>query len=123
MEENHMGEQPTSHEGQLVAQRPVVSRSCDLSVITTERGLPTQLKIGAAAMSRAPDDLAQEILSLCRLSALRLQVARRHDLVARGFSPAVIRGLNLATEEDLARAEQAANGDDEELPEMWMTPR
>ena len=57
-------------------------------------------------MSRAPEDLAREILSLCQLSALRQQVARRRDLLERGFSPAVIRGLNLATEEDLAKAEQ-----------------
>jgi hypothetical protein len=92
-------------------------------VRTTERGLPTQLKIGAAEMSRAPDDLAREILSLCQLSALRLQVARRRDLLKRGFSLAVIRGLNLATEEDLAEAEEAARGDDDGPPETWMTSR
>jgi hypothetical protein len=85
--------------------------------------LPTHVKIGAGEMSRAPDDLAREILSLCQLSALRLQVARRHDLQERGFTPAVIRGLNLATEEDLAKAEEEARGDDEGLPETWMTSR
>lgn len=118
-----MGEHLTPREDQPVVARPVVSRTSDISVITTERGLPTQLKIGASEMSRAPEDLAQEILSLCQLSALRLQVARRRDLVKRGFSPAVARGLNLATEEDLAKAEEAAGGDDEELPETWMTSR
>jgi hypothetical protein len=121
VEESHVNDQSTSRAGQPVVPRPVVSRTSDISVITTERGLPTQLKIGAAEMSRAPEDLAEEILSLCRLSALRLQVARRRDLVTRGFSPAVIRGLNLATEEDLVPAEEAARGDDEELPETWMT--
>ncbi len=118
-----MGEQPTLGGGEPVAQQPVVSRTGDISVRTTERGLPTQLKIGATEMSRAPDDLACEILSLCQLSALRLQVARRRDLLTRGFSPTVIRGLNLATEEDLAAAEEAARGDDEGLPETWMTSR
>ncbi|OMC08455.1 hypothetical protein A5736_06545 [Mycobacterium sp. SP-6446] len=92
-------------------------------MITTERGLPTQLKIGTSEMSWAPEDLAQEILSLCQLSALRLQVARRRELLKRGFGPAVVRGLNLATEEALAEAEEAARGDDEGPPETWMTSR
>jgi hypothetical protein len=92
-------------------------------VRTTERGLPTQLKIGAAEMSRAPDDLAREILSLCQLSAMRIQVARRRELLKRGFGPEVIRGLNLATEEDLANAEEEACGDNEGPPETWMTSR
>jgi hypothetical protein len=74
-------------------------------------------------MSRAPEDLAREILALCQLSAMRLQVARRRDLRERGFSPEVVRGLNLATEEELAKAEESARGDDDELPETWMTPR
>jgi hypothetical protein len=118
-----VSEQPTLRGGEPVTQRPVVSRTSDISVRTTERGLPTQLNIGAGEMSRAPDDLAREILSLCQLSALRLQVAHRRELLGRGFSPAVIRGLNLATEEDLAKAEEAARGDDEGPPETWMTLR
>jgi hypothetical protein len=110
-------------EREPIAPQPVVSRTVDISVRTTERGLPTQLKIGASEMSRAPNDLAREILSLCQLSALRLQVARRRDLLERGFNPVVIRGLNLATEEDLAEAERAALGNDEGPPETWMTSR
>jgi plasmid stability protein len=106
------------------ASPPVFSRTGGIAVRTTERGLPTDLKIGAAEMSRAPEDLAREILALCQLSALRLQVARRRALLRRGFSAAVIRVLNLATEEDLAKAEEAAvPGDDEGPPETWMTSR
>lgn len=104
-------------------QPPVVSRTGGIAVRTTERGLPTHLKIGASEMSRAPQDLACDILRLCQLSALRQQVARRRDLLERGFSPAVIRGLNLATEEDLAKTEEQARGDDEGPPETWMTSR
>jgi hypothetical protein len=118
-----VSEQPTLRRGEPVTPRPVVSRTADIAVRTTERGLPTQLKIGAAAMSRAPDDLAREILSLCQLSAMRLQVARRRDLRERGFSPEVVRGLNLATEEDLAKAEEEARGDDEGPLENWRTSR
>jgi hypothetical protein len=118
-----VGEQPTPPGGEPGTPPPVVSRTADISVRTTERGLPTHVKIGAAEMSRAPEDLAREILSLCQLSAMRLQVARRRDLEGRGFSPAVIRGLNLATEEDLAKAEEKVRGDDEGPPETWMTSR
>lgn len=118
-----MGEQSTLRGDAPVTPRPVVSRTANISVITTERGLPTQLKIGTSEMSRPPEDLAQEILSLCQLSALRLQVARRRELLKSGFGPAVVRGLNLATEEDLAKAEEAARGDDEGLPETWMRSR
>jgi hypothetical protein len=118
-----MDEQPTLREPDPLTQQPVVSRTADIAVRTTERGLPTDLKIGASEMSRAPEDLAREILSLCQLSALRLQVARRRDLMERGFSPSVIRGLNLSTEEDLAAAEDAARGDDEGPPETWMVLR
>lgn len=118
-----MDEQPTPREGDPMMPQAVASHTADISVRTTERGLPTQLKIGAGEMSRAPDDLAREILSLCQLSAQRLQVARRRKLLERGFSPAVIRGLNLATEEDLANAEEAVRGDDDGLPDTWMTSR
>lgn len=118
-----MGEQPTHRGSEPVTQRPIVSRSGDISVRTTERGLPTHVKIGATEMSRAPEDLAHKILSLCQLSAMRLQVARRRDLLEHGFNPAAIRDLNLATEEDLAEAEAAARGGDAGPPETWMTSR
>jgi hypothetical protein len=118
-----VSEQPTVRRGEPTTPRPVIARTADISVRTTERGLPIQLKIGPAAMSRAPEDLAGEILSLCQLSALRLQVARRRELRERGFGPAALRDLNLATEDDLAKAEKEARGDDEEPLETWMTTR
>jgi hypothetical protein len=115
-----VGERPTSSGREPVAPRTITARSGGIAVKTTERGLPTQLKIAASEMSRAPEDLAREILSLCQLSAMRLQVQRRRELLARGFTPAVIRDLRLATEADLAAAEQKARGGEEELPETWM---
>lgn len=118
-----MGEQPTLEGHDPISPQTVVSRTADISVRTTERGLPTHLKIGRSEMSRAPEHLARDILSLCQLSALRFQVARRRDLLQRGFSPSVIRGLNLATEQELAEAERAAQADDEGPPETWMTSR
>jgi hypothetical protein len=115
-----VGEQPTSSGRESVAPRPITTRSGGIAVQTTERGLPTHLKIGASEMSRAPEDLARKILSLCQLSAMRQQVERRRELLARGFTAAVIRDLRLATEEDLAAAEQRTRGDEEGPPETWM---
>jgi hypothetical protein len=115
-----VSERPTPIGGEPSPQRPVRSPAGGISVITTERGLPTHLKIVAAEMSRAPEDLACEILWLCQLSAMRLQVARRRDLMERGFSPAVIRDLKLATEEALAKAEEQAQGHDDGPPQTWM---
>jgi hypothetical protein len=105
-----------------MADRPVRSLSGGIQVITTERGLPTALKIDAREFDRPPQELADEIHLLCKLSAMRAQVARRRDLTSRGFGQAVIRRLNLATEEELATVEAELRGDDEDPPETWMMP-
>jgi hypothetical protein len=108
-----VGEQPTPSGGEAAGQRPVLSRSAGKRVKTRQRGLSTQLTIGISKTSRAPDHVAHEIPSLCPLSAPLLRLARRQDLVGRGYSPAVIRSLQLAGEEDLARADDRAQGDDD----------
>jgi hypothetical protein len=51
---------------------------------------------------------------------MRQQVARRRDLQRRGFDPAVIRELNLATEQDLAIAEKDAREDDDGPQATWL---
>ena len=87
------------------------------------RGLPIALKLEPRELSKAPMQLAREILLLCQLSAARSQVAQRRELVARGFSPAVVHGLNLSTEEELARLEAELFGDDTDgAPDTWMKP-
>ncbi|WAJ46383.1 hypothetical protein OK015_07920 [Mycobacterium sp. Aquia_216] len=92
-------------------------------VRTTERGLPIGLKIYQRELSKPPTQLAREILLLCQLSARRMQVARRRDLVARGFGPNAIRGLDLSTEEALTQAEAELRGEDSDgVPDTWMTP-
>lgn len=101
---------------------PVRSRTGTIAVVTTERGLPTALKIDRSELRRPPQDLAGEILALCQLSALRAQFAYRRDLADQGYPASVIRELGLPTEEDLARAEQELFGEDEddEPPATWM---
>ncbi|MHC9297129.1 hypothetical protein ACRCUN_32100 [Mycobacterium sp. LTG2003] len=90
-----------------------------ISVRTTERGLPVALHLEAVELAKPPEQLARDIMALCRLSAARAQVARRNELVENGFSASVIRNLNLATDEDLERAEHEAMGEDDELPVSW----
>lgn len=87
---------------------------------TTEQGLPTALKIDVRELKKSPQELAGEILSLCRLSAMRAQVAHRRELVSEGRSGALISDMKLAGEEDLAKAEAQLRGDDDDLPSSWM---
>jgi hypothetical protein len=99
------------------------SLSGGIQVRTTERGLPIALNLDQRELSKSPMQLARDILLLCQLSAKRIQVARRRGLVAGSFSPTVIRGLNLSTEEELARAEAELGDDDpDDPPETWMHP-
>lgn len=101
-----------------MSQQPVQSPDGTISVLTTERGLPVALRLDAVELKKPPQQLAHDVMALCRLSAARSQVARRRDLVEKGFSPSAIRGLHLATEEDLTRAEEAL-ADEDDLPPSW----
>jgi hypothetical protein len=102
-----------------MSQQPVRSRAGTITVVTTERGLPVSLGLDAVELEKPPQQLANEIMALCRLSAAQAQVARRRELIEKGFSAAVIRGLSLATDEELARAEEEALGDEDDLPPTW----
>jgi hypothetical protein len=108
---------------EIVLEVSLRSPSGGVRLRVTERGLPMALEIEQPELSKAPTQLAHEILLLCQLGARRAQVARRRDLVARGATPAVIRGLNLSTEEDLANAEAELYGEDGDVPPgSWMEP-
>jgi len=99
--------------------QPVQSRSGTISVRTTDRGLPVALRLDPLELKKSPDQLARDIQALCRLSAVRAQVGQRRDLVEKGFSATVIHGLQLATEEELARAEEEVLGEEDDLPTSW----
>ena len=99
--------------------QPVQSRNGTISVRTTDRGLPVALRLEAIELTKPPEQLARDILALCRLSAARAQVGRRRDLLEKGFSATVVHGLQLATEEDLASAEHEVLGDEDDLPTSW----
>jgi hypothetical protein len=101
--------------------RPVRSRTGTIAVVTTERGLPTALKLDRSELARPPQELANDILALCKLSALRAQVAFRRELAAKGYTTATLRQIGLPTEEDLALVEEELFGrDDADPPATWM---
>lgn len=99
---------------------PVNSANATITVRTSERGLPLAVSLDETALKQRPDELADEILALCRLSAVRAQVARRRELVENGVDATVIRNLNLATEEELASAEERVFGGEQALPTTWL---
>lgn len=105
---------PGAHQG--TARSP----SGSIAVATTERGLPTALKIDPRELKKPPQQLAGEILALCRLSAMKAQVAHRRELMDEGRSPELISDLKLASEQELAKAEEEMRGDDDQLPTSWM---
>ncbi|OHT81170.1 hypothetical protein [Mycobacteroides saopaulense] len=88
------------------------SRNDSIVLLANERGLPIRLKLDASEMSRPPELLAQSILELCKLSAMRQQVARRKQFEGSPYSAAICRSLRLATEQELADAEEAQFADD-----------
>ncbi len=87
--------------------------------MTTEQGLPVALQIDPRELKKAPQHLANEILALCRLSAMRIQVAHRNEMKAQGSDLAIIDAMKLARESELIAAEDALFGDSE-LPDSWM---
>jgi hypothetical protein len=101
-------------------QQTVHSRQGTISVRTTDRGLPVALRLDAVELEKPPEQLAHDILALCRLSAARAQVSQRRELADQGVAPEVIHGLYLATETELARAEVDALGDEDDPPPSWM---
>lgn len=86
---------------------------------TTERGLPVALRLDPVELKKPPTQLADEIMALCRLSAARAQVERRRELAEKGYSTSVIDPLQLATEDELGRAEDEVFGEEGELPSTW----
>ncbi|MCW1821221.1 hypothetical protein A5731_22470 [Mycolicibacterium conceptionense] len=99
--------------------QPVQSAGGTISVRTTERGLPVALRLDPVELKKPPAQLAEEIMALCRLSAARAQVQRRRELAEKGYSASIIDPLRLASEDELARAEDAVLGGEDDLPTTW----
>ncbi|MXP20562.1 hypothetical protein GIY30_04210 [Gordonia sp. HNM0687] len=95
------------------------SRSGSLAVVTTPQGLPVSVRIDQSALGKEPAALADEILRLCRQSAMAAGIRLREQLIASGVERDVVDAMKLPRADDLARAEQL---DDRDLdaPASWL---
>ncbi|MFT4127750.1 MAG: hypothetical protein QM662_16170 [Gordonia sp. (in: high G+C Gram-positive bacteria)] len=94
------------------------SRSGGLAVVTTEQGLPLAVRIDDRELGKAPGMLAEEIVQLCRQSAMAAGIRLRANLGDNGTPGEVIDALGLPTTDDLVRAEHLA--DDGDQPTTWL---
>lgn len=81
------------------------SRTGTISVVTTDQGLPTSVRLDSAELRKDPAVLAAEVLRLCQQAAMHAGVARRAELEAQGVSNDIIDSMKLPRADDLARAE------------------
>ncbi|MDF3284292.1 DUF2694 family protein [Gordonia sp. L191] len=99
------------------------SRSGAVAVRTTQVGLPVALRIDPRKLQGDPQALADEILRLSRLAAMRAQVEIRRQLVEQGTDPQVIRYAQLPTEDDLHDFEELnERAQDEQSGDGWLRP-
>ncbi|MFC8042687.1 hypothetical protein [Nocardia sp. NPDC057353] len=91
-----------------------------ITVRTTEHGLPLGVTLDPDQLRRDPDQLAAELLRLCRQSAARAGVARREQLREAGFTPEMLARTGLPTERDVAAAEIIAEQEYETEPQSWL---
>ena len=95
------------------------SRTGTITVVTTDQGLPTAVRLEPAELRKDPSVLAAEVLRLCQQAAMHAGVARREELKARGVSPDIIDQMKLPKADDLARAEYQDDAD-ASAPSSWM---
>lgn len=95
------------------------SASGALAVRTTERGRPVRLKVRQDELYRHPNDLAAEIMYLCRRAANRGALLRRTELEAAGLSGPALALTGLPTREDVARDELAYEQQYGAEPQIW----
>lgn len=96
------------------------SKGAEISVETTEQGLPTALRVEPSELRRDPDELAGKILRLCRQAADRAGLARRAELEAAGLSSDVLALTGLPRPEDVADREWVDEEEHEVEPQSWL---
>lgn len=101
---------------QRVVKGTAASRSGRVSVETTEMGLPTEVSVDRAQLRRDPQELAREILRLCRQASARARMARRTELAGAGVASEILDALALPTTEDVALAELRAESEFDYAP-------
>ncbi|QNG21416.1 hypothetical protein G4H71_17475 [Rhodococcus triatomae] len=103
------------------AAAAVSNRSGTITVRTTEQGLPLDLRIDQSELRYGGQRLADEILKLCRRSAMEAGARRRDQLARDGMPADVLDKLGLPTRAQVADA-QYAEDEEEAGPSSWMRP-
>ncbi|WP_225729883.1 MULTISPECIES: hypothetical protein [unclassified Nocardia] len=96
------------------------SRTGAISVRTTEQGLPLGVSIEPTELKGDPQQLASEILRLCKQAANRAGIARRTELAAAGVPASSLALMGLPTPEEVARQEIAQEAEYETEPQSWL---
>ncbi|MBA4025438.1 MAG: hypothetical protein C0482_24040 [Gordonia sp.] len=95
------------------------SRTGTITVVTTDQGLPTAVRLEPTELRKDPSILAAEVLRLCQQASMHAGVARREELKAAGVSSDIIDQMKLPRADDLARAEYRDDAD-AGAPSSWM---
>ncbi|MFE3188741.1 hypothetical protein ACFXHA_07000 [Nocardia sp. NPDC059240] len=100
----------------------LASRTGAIVVTTTEQGLPRAISVEREHLRGDPEQLAGEILRLCRQSAARAGIERRAQLKAAGLAPELLALTGLPTAEEVTRQEYIEEQDYETEPDSWLRP-
>ncbi|MET7768236.1 hypothetical protein [Nocardia sp. NPDC005366] len=96
------------------------SRGGDIVVSATDSGLPLAVRVTSEQLRRDPDDLAADLLRLCRLAASRAGLQRRGYLSGLGLSEQTLNRLGLPDRETVERSEIADEAEREYEPRSWL---
>lgn len=97
------------------------NRSGTVTVRTTEQGLPIEVRIDPRELRYGGQRLADEILELCKRSALEAGARRRAELERDGMPAGVLDRLGLPTRAEVADT-QLQQDEEEHAPTSWMRP-
>ncbi|WP_245717452.1 hypothetical protein [Nocardia jejuensis] len=98
------------------------SRTGSIVVTTTEQGLPRGITVERDSLRDDPQQLAGEILRLCRQAANRAGMERRAQLQAAGLAPELLSLTGLPTVEEVTRQELVQEQEYETEPDSWLRP-
>ncbi|WP_305092264.1 hypothetical protein [Prescottella sp. R16] len=101
------------------------NRAGTVTVRATETGLPVGLRIDRRELRYGGEELARQILDLCRSAGRDAGMQRREQLARDGVAPDLLDRLGLPTRDDVAAAEEAVAAQAPENsggPASWMRP-
>ncbi|MEC3920348.1 hypothetical protein [Nocardia sp. CDC160] len=97
------------------------TRDGSVAVTCTEIPLPQAITLTQDALFRAPQDLANDILRLCRQAADRAKLLRRAELTESGVPAEVLDLLGLPRAEEIARMEALSEQEFDYEPRSWLS--